>query len=75
MKHYRIKFSTENGTYDRIKSTVWTYEDAEAWAEDTDHARGCIAYREGVEPPPPVQVWEFEEITGIGAAILNIFRG
>ncbi len=74
--HYRIKYSDVSGNHHIIKSTVFTFEDAENWASDREQLHGVCEHREGLEPTnPQIQVWEFEEITGVAARFLDLIRG
>jgi hypothetical protein len=76
VNHYRIKYSDENGTHNIIKSTQFSFEDAEDWAEYQDQSARHRQYFHGREQTnQQIQVWQFEEVTGIGAVILSFLKG
>lgn len=65
LNHYWVNYSSDKGDYTIIESTTDTHEDAESWAEN----------KEEEDKETNIQVWEFEEIKGVAAAVLNLFGG
>ncbi len=63
--HYWIDYSSEKGDYTIIESTSVTHEDANSWALN----------KEKEDNETNIQVWKFEPITGVCAAVLNIVNG
>ena len=76
MPYYRIKYSDNSGTHQVIKSVSFVHEDAEDWAQDREQLQGVRRHIHGLEPEEDkIQVWEFEEVKGVGAAILSFIKG
>lgn len=75
-RYFRIKYSDNSGTHKRIEDVNSVLEDAEDWAQDREQLQGVRRHIHGLEPEEErIQVWEFEEVKGIGAAILSFFKG
>ncbi len=73
--YYWIRYSDSSGSYEKLESTYSIYEDAEEWASDKEQISGVRQHIHGLEQTDEnIQVWEFKEIKGIAAIVLNLFR-
>ncbi|BAZ11797.1 hypothetical protein NIES4071_36230 [Calothrix sp. NIES-4071] len=70
LNHYWIQYAHSEGANTIIHSTELKYNNANEWAEHQENP----TYKDET-PLENVAVWEFKEITGIPAAILNVING